>query len=139
MFFSLICTQSRYFFSPFDMSDYDSTLKKLTACSQQHLLAHYATLSPADQKLLLENLNKINIPRACSIYTNTISADAVTSNDNIQPLPSSVIEYGDSVKQKEYYKIGIENIRQGKVAVLLLAGGQGTRLGSPDPKGMFDM
>lgn len=43
------------------------------------------------------------------------------------------------VKLKEYEKIGLNLIMHGKVGVVVLAGGQGSRLGFEKPKGMFDI
>ncbi|MDE7104866.1 MAG: UDPGP type 1 family protein, partial [Ruminococcus sp.] len=40
---------------------------------------------------------------------------------------------------KEYYEIGTNALKTNKVAAVLLAGGQGTRLGFDKPKGMFNI
>ena len=41
--------------------------------------------------------------------------------------------------EAEYRKIGLEAIRAGKVGAILLAGGQGTRLGYNKAKGLFNI
>ena len=42
-------------------------------------------------------------------------------------------------KREKFQAIGLETIRKGKVGAVLLAGGMGTRLGSDDPKGMYNI
>ena len=43
----------------------------------------------------------------------------------------------DVKKKEEWTKEGIEAIKSGQVAIITMAGGQGTRLGNSAPKGMF--
>ena len=42
-------------------------------------------------------------------------------------------------RETEFREIGLDAIQKGKVGAVLLAGGMGTRLGSDDPKGMYNI
>lgn len=110
------------------------TLKKY---SQEHLLNGYENLSEEKQKKLLEQLKNIDYELINSLYNNT-KKEAELSDFEISP-----IEYLDKEKlyddYKEYKEIGEKAIRNRKLAVVTMAGGQGTRLGHSGPKGTYDI
>ena len=110
------------------------TLKKY---SQEHLLNEYEKLDVAKQKKLLDQIEHIDFELINSLYNNTKKQVDVEEN-KISP-----IEYLDKDKLNGYYKgfyeTGEKAIKEGKLAAVTMAGGQGTRLGHDGPKGTFDI
>ena len=65
-------------------------------------------------------------------------ASGESSKGDIEPVKADAVA-GDQDRSTGWRAAGLRAAREGKLAVILLAGGQGTRLGSADPKGMYDV
>ncbi|KAJ3399898.1 hypothetical protein CcCBS67573_g07405 [Chytriomyces confervae] len=107
---------------------------------QGHVFQYFDTLDTPAKEALLSQLREMDVDRCNRIFSKATTASP-HDKDAIDPLPSdsfdSTIENPALVP--EWRKLGLELIAKGKVAVILLAGGQGTRLGSSAPKGCYDI
>jgi UDP-N-acetylglucosamine/UDP-N-acetylgalactosamine diphosphorylase len=127
---------------------YESTLAHLEEHGQGHLLAFYHQLSEDQQSSLLSQIKSIDIPRVNRIFQTAINAEKDAAEDEsketLEPLPSSDTASTTDPKVAEssvpkWKETGMKAIREGKVGIILMAGGQGTRLGSSAPKGCYDI
>ena len=93
---------------------------------QEHLLNHYDKLDEAHKKKLIEQIDAIDFELVKSLYENT-KKEVKNSKDEITPIDYlDKFKLGD--KFKYYEEIGKKAIKEGKLAAVTMAGGQGTRL-----------
>lgn len=111
--------------------------------NQLHIVKAYENLGPEDKSRLLAQLSQIDDPqKLVETVKNAIKfSSAAASKEFAQLPPQSTASKLDqeSTDLARWSKLGLEAISRNEVAVLLLAGGQGTRLGSLDPKGCFNV
>lgn len=104
---------------------------KLEAADQAHLLKFVDELNEIEKKKLFDQLSDLDL----SVLSYDLHEN---KRGHIEPIPAMSIS--ESEKNKDKYKqIGLEAIRRGKIGAVLLAGGQGSRLGFEKPKGMFNI
>lgn len=108
--------------------------EKLKKYHQEHVLKYYDELSAEEQRSLLEQIEATDM----SILESCKHMEELAKKGEITPL--AAMQLPEIEKNKEVFtKIGVEAIRAGKVGAVLLAGGMGTRLGSDNPKGMYNV
>ncbi len=114
---------------------YESALQKLKECGQEHVLRYFNDLSGEEQAALLAQIEETDFSM---LTTKEKEAGKTPSRGKIEPLEALQL---DTIKEKDAYyrEIGLKALKEGKVGAVLLAGGMGTRLGSDDPKGMYDI
>lgn len=113
--------------------NYEEAYEKLERHGQLHVLKYYDGLPEEKKAALLGQIESLDFSILQYCKENT-------TNQKGEIAPLAAMQLPEIEKKKEkYMKIGIEEIRQGKVAAVLLAGGMGTRLGSDHPKGMYDI
>ncbi len=113
---------------------YEEALHKLAPAGQEHLLQYYEELSTEQQKYLLLQIEDLDLSLLDLIQ------------DGVKEIPKGKLEPLGAVtldeiaaKREQYEKTGLAALKDGRVGAVLLAGGQGTRLGLDKPKGMLNV
>lgn len=112
---------------------YKEASDKLAKWNQLHILKYYEELSDEQKAELLSQIEATDF----SILKESLE-HTETDKGEITPLGAMQIDEIEKRKE-EFYTAGLEALKAGKVGAVLLAGGMGTRLGSDDPKGMYNI
>jgi UDP-N-acetylglucosamine/UDP-N-acetylgalactosamine diphosphorylase len=108
--------------------------QELHEYGQGHVLAWWDELTADERRRLVEQVETLNLHALRQMFEKRDHACAVPPPDHIEPVP--VVGH-DSPENAEVWPLGEQALRNGEVAVLVVAGGQGSRLGFEHPKGMF--
>jgi UDP-N-acetylglucosamine/UDP-N-acetylgalactosamine diphosphorylase len=106
---------------------------KLRQHGQEHVLHWWDQLSVEERRGLVEQLQSVDLAQLRKLHESSGQGPIVPAADRIQPVPVVPVD-ADPAGPRQ---LGGQALAAGAVAVLLVAGGQGSRLGFEHPKGMF--
>jgi UDP-N-acetylglucosamine/UDP-N-acetylgalactosamine diphosphorylase len=116
---------------------------KVKKAKQEHIFHFWDQLTPPQKRRLLEQVRSIDLQQV-SILTRLLEESLNSSATDLPIIdyrPAPFIEVPSDEesrnRQDQAAELGEELIAQGKVAVFVVAGGQGTRLGWDGPKGTY--
>ncbi len=114
---------------------YEQAKTLLQEKGQLQLLKYYDELDCAGKEKLLTAIENLNWEFEDALAN---PVDLTGKDRTIEPIDG--LRLADIEKRKaEFEALGVEAIKSGKVAAVLLAGGMGTRLGVDGPKGAYDV
>lgn len=112
----------------------EELLRLLQLHQQEHIVTYYDKLNQDDRETLIRQIEHID----WSLFEKVKNGVTLDHKGTIEPI--NVLEIAEIASNKvDYTNVGIEEIQQGKLGVVLLAGGQGTRLGYDGPKGTVNI
>lgn len=120
--------------------------ERLEFYHQEHLLRGWESLPKEQQLAFARQLEQIDFDELIGLFQDQRSGRAARAESPAQKAfrakpPAALIRQPRSdlerVKWQTAYAHGEQLLREGRVAAILVAGGQGTRLGFDHPKGMF--
>jgi UDP-N-acetylglucosamine/UDP-N-acetylgalactosamine diphosphorylase len=120
---------------------------KLEARGQGHLLRFWPDLDDAGRANLVAEVQALDLDRLGRLVTELLGPAergdpvAAVAADSTQVRPVDVVRLpqtdADRVQHRQDHERGAAMLAAGEVAVVVVAGGQGTRLGFDGPKGTF--
>ena len=113
------------------METTENTLKRI---GQEQVLRYWGVLNESEKKSLEAQVRGTD----WSVLENLAHPENLSGKGKIEPIAGLRAKEIEA-RRGEFFALGKEAIRKGKVGAVLLAGGQGTRLGTDAPKGTFDI
>jgi UDP-N-acetylglucosamine/UDP-N-acetylgalactosamine diphosphorylase len=122
-------------------NDVERTKELLRRHGQSHLLAFWGQLNQAEKANLLGQIEELDFSQIDDWVANLVrKPPPVERESNFTPAPFYRAFPADAQQRRTYDEaidLGKKLISAGKLAALVVAGGQGTRLGFEGPKGDF--
>ncbi|MCU0958530.1 MAG: UTP--glucose-1-phosphate uridylyltransferase [Pirellulaceae bacterium] len=115
---------------------------RLAAAGQQHVLAHYPALTPAARRQLDQQLATLDLDLLARLVREEHEAPDWAALARRATSPPAIELAGRAtgpITPEAARRAGAAALRAGQVGAILVAGGQGTRLGFAHPKGMFPL
>lgn len=123
----------------------DELVKQLEVHGQQHLVQFWDDLNENEKEFLYNEIKHTDFSELDGYFQKVkleMNESAQELDSLMKPIPNDLKgSYANSSKEqlKVYELEGLRAVASNQVAVLLMAGGQGTRLGVQYPKGMYSV
>ena len=112
----------------------ENARKKLEEYGQLHVLDYFDELTQDQKEALLQQIEETDF----SVIRYAANPHGGQVRGKITPLGAMEIPEIEE-KREHFTQIGLKALKERKIGAVLLAGGMGTRLGSDDPKCMYDI
>lgn len=118
---------------------YKSVIKHAFEAGQTHIFRWWDEIAPSEKKNLLHQISSIDFLLIKKLFEKALSKTMQPVQGSLTPPQIIAIPKTDSEKERAQraWQIGEGSLRKGEVAILTVAGGDGTRLGISGPKGTF--
>lgn len=113
--------------------------ERLNQFGQSHLLSYWDDLNEREREQLTHQLESFDFELIQSLANQTADDEQweqLAEKANVPPA-ITLDDFADASSYREAYAMGKSALETGKIGMILVAGGQGTRLGFDHPKGMF--
>ena len=124
--------------NPSDRAELDAIL---TRHNQQHLLQFWDELDDTQRQHLADQVRGIDFELVNELFGSRDAGETWEQLATRAEVPPAITcqDFENRESYSQAYRCGAEAIASGKVAMILTAGGQGSRLGFHHPKGMFEI
>lgn len=110
-------------------------IARFESAGQGHVFRFLPQLSDPEARALFEQAERIDLAALRGLAA---GADTTVALGRVEPPGDEFVSLDAARRQRaDAERRGLEDLAAGRVAVVIAAGGQGTRLGSSAPKGMW--